>query len=65
MIRTQEIEMNHEKKQHELYVTVKGQDLEDALAKLQAEKQLDLILLEEKLHQYHLEQDSEIRQKSE
>ena len=57
--------MNHEKKNNDLWATLKGIELEDALAKLQAEKQLDLSMVEDKLHQYHLEQDSEIRQKSE
>jgi hypothetical protein len=49
MIRVKEIEDMINKKKDNLLKTLTGGQLDDALAKLQAEKQLELSLVEDKL----------------
>lgn len=49
MIRVKEIEDMINKKKENLLKTLTGGQLDDALAKLQAEKQLELSLVEDKL----------------
>lgn len=51
MIRVKQIEDMINKKKDNLIKTLQGGQLEDALAKLQAEKQLELSLIEDKLKQ--------------
>jgi FKBP-type peptidyl-prolyl cis-trans isomerase 2 len=65
MIRVKEIEDMINKKKDTLIKTMQGSQLEDALAKLQAEKQLELSLVEDKLKIKQLEEDSAIRVKQE
>jgi hypothetical protein len=65
MIKTKEIEAEHQKKKGKLVGSLRGQALEDELAKLQAEKHLEHSLIDDKLRQEHLEKESEIRCKYE
>jgi hypothetical protein len=48
-----------------IVASLRGQALEDELAKLQAEKHLEHSLIDDKLRQEHLEKESEIRCKYE
>jgi hypothetical protein len=65
MIKAKEIDADHQRKKGQLVATLRGQALEDELAKLQAEKHLEHSLVDDKLRQDHLEKESEIRCKNE